>query len=167
MLVLRSHPAEVRALQNRKQRLRIAVCVARLAFRPLWRIGCWWPLLSQQGISTLIHCVAPVSAPHTARCIHRYADQLAWPSCNPTHQHRSRFTATARLRPVTALQVKSGFDVGPGHSRGPGYGTLTEPSAMLPIHYASVPRSQLSALCFMREFQTPFGLRRKKSWCCQ
>ena len=40
---LRSHPAEVRALQNRKQRLRIAVCVARLAFRPLWRIGCWWP----------------------------------------------------------------------------------------------------------------------------
>ena len=32
---------------------------------------------------------------------------------------------------------------------------------MLPIHYASVPRLPLSALCFRQEFETPFGLRTK------
>jgi len=82
-----------RALTNRKQMPCIAICVAKQA----WRIGCWWPEV----------CI-PASG---------VARGLAYPVAL-----RSRSLSPPVPLYVLRFLQRRRFDVGPGHSRGPGYG---------------------------------------------
>lgn len=116
--------------------------------------GCWWPDVIPACRKSRLNRQFPAPA--------RIQSRIATVRYTNIEAEAKAVISTA-IHPCHFRQSIR-FDVGPGHLRGPGYGTLTEPSAVLPIHYASVPRLQLSALCFMQVFQTPWdGLRRNKS----